>query len=163
MGFPEAVSSSSLVGIDSVTNLSTPFTNLTQDAVWSSNKDGTRTSILYRSSRLQTFMLKTAQISCSCKSILSYVSFFRPDPLCILSAQMLHLSFPFFWVKSTVLLRPASNQLQNMVSIISGLRTIVRILSRILAPGFPSLCIGMSFCNRTTTTNLRRIQKNQVL
>ena len=99
MGFTEVVSSSSLVSIDSVTNLSTPFTILTQDADWSSNKDGTRTSILYRSSRLQTFMLKTAQISCSCKSILSYVSLFRPDPLCTLSAQMLHL-FSFFWVKS---------------------------------------------------------------
>ena len=98
-GFPRSCVLFSLVSIDSVTNLSTPFTILTQDAVWSSNKDGTRTSILYRSSRLQTFMLKTAQISCSCKSILSYVSLFRPDPLCILSAQMLHL-FSFFWVKS---------------------------------------------------------------
>ena len=35
MGFPEAVFSSFAVGIDSVTNLSTPFTILTQEAVLS--------------------------------------------------------------------------------------------------------------------------------
>ena len=40
MGFPEAMSSSFLVSIDSVTYLSTPFTILAQEAVLSSNRDG---------------------------------------------------------------------------------------------------------------------------
>ena len=55
MGFTEAMSSSFAVSIDSVTYLSTPFTILTM----SSNRDGTNTSILWRSSRLRTFMSKT--------------------------------------------------------------------------------------------------------
>ena len=41
MGFLEAVPSSLVVSIDSVTYLSTPFTILTQEAVLSSNRDGT--------------------------------------------------------------------------------------------------------------------------
>ena len=40
MVFPEAMSSSLLVSIDSVTYLSTPFTILIQEKVLSSNRDG---------------------------------------------------------------------------------------------------------------------------
>ena len=40
MGFPEAMSSSFLVSIDSVTYLSTPFTILTQEEALCSNRDG---------------------------------------------------------------------------------------------------------------------------
>ena len=40
MGFPEAVSTSTLVTIDPDTYLSTPFTIFTQEAVLSSNRDG---------------------------------------------------------------------------------------------------------------------------
>ena len=41
MGFPEAMSSSFVVSIHSVTYLSTPFTILTQETVLSRNRDGT--------------------------------------------------------------------------------------------------------------------------
>ena len=41
MGFPDAMSSSFVVCIDSVTFLSTPFTILTQEEVLSSSGDGT--------------------------------------------------------------------------------------------------------------------------
>ena len=40
MGFPEAMSSSFFVSIDSVTYVSTQFTILTQEKVLSSNRDG---------------------------------------------------------------------------------------------------------------------------
>ena len=49
--FPEAVSYSFSIGIDSVTYLSTPFTVLTHETVLSGNRDGTWTSTLYCSSR----------------------------------------------------------------------------------------------------------------
>ena len=62
MGFAGAMSASFLVSIDSVTYSSTPFSILTQEAVWSSNRVWTRTSILYRSSSRQTFTFKTGPI-----------------------------------------------------------------------------------------------------
>ena len=99
MGFHEAMSSSSLVSIDSVTYLSTPFTILTQETVLSWNRDGIWTSILFRSSWQQTFMFKTEPI----------LVFLRIHPLLrvpfslrshrVFSAWMLHL-LSFFSIKS---------------------------------------------------------------
>ena len=55
---PEALSSS-WTGIASLTYFSTPFEILIQDMVWSSNNDGTSTSIHYLPIDLQTFMSET--------------------------------------------------------------------------------------------------------
>ena len=134
MGFTEAMSSSSLVSIDSVTYLSTPFTILTQEAVLSWNRDLTRTSIVCWSSSWQTFMTKTGPILVFLRihphiRVLSHC-----EASYILGMNVASVVLLFQEYRSTVLVRQASNLYRNTVWIISGLLTFVRISSRLPFP-----------------------------
>ena len=100
---------------------------------------------------------RLVRFSYSSESILLHESPFHCEASCILGingASVVLLLYQEF--RSIVLCRQASNPHQSTVWIISGLRTMVRIFARILAPGFALLGIGMSFCNGRASMNLHR-------
>ena len=137
--FPEVMSSSSLVSIDSVTYLSTPFTILTHEAALSSNRDGTRTAkycIDHHDCKLLCSRL--GRISYSCESVL-FIQVALSFRGMVYSRHKCCISCPFSVTRAQKYcpFSTSSNPHQSIIWIISGIRTLVRIFARILAPGFP--------------------------
>ena len=135
------MSSSSLVSIDSVTYLSTPLTIPTQEEVLSWNRDLTGTSRVHWSSWLQTFMSKTCPILVFLRIhplVRVFFSFpgivYSRNKCCICSPSCVSREEKYCLVSTSF--KPH----QNIVWIISGLLTCVRIFARILAPSFTRCC-----------------------
>ena len=144
MGVAEATSCSFVVGIDSVSYLSTPVKILTQETVlswsrWNLNF-GTVSIIMIANfcSRLGRFL------SCF-ESILLHESPLHCEAACTLGISVASVVLLFQEYRSIVLVRQASNPHQNIVRIISGLLTIVRIFARILTLGFAVVVHWLGF------------------
>ena len=93
-----------------------------------------RCCIDHRDSKLLCSRL--GRSSYSCESILSNESLFHFESS-ILGINVASVVFLLYQeCRSIVLFRQASNPHQNIIWIISGLVTLVRMFARILAPGF---------------------------
>ena len=119
MGFPEAVFSSFVVGINSVTYLSTPFTILTHETVLSWNSKSLCSRLDRWLSCFGTILLHESPLHC--------------EAACTLDTSVAFAVLLLFQeYRSIVLVGQASNTRQNTIWITSGLLTVARIFSRTL-------------------------------